>query len=249
MNYKEYIQNILDSRGRFNAPENEYKERHHIIPKCMDGTNDKSNLIDLFAREHYEAHRLLALENPENQSLQYAWLSMGFLTPPHTQGRYKVTAEEYEQLKLLDSQLASIRMTGSGNPMYGKTHSKETRKKIGAKSKGRKFSEESKKKMGAHAKGKPRPQEVKRKISDGHKGKVFTEEHRKNISKSRIENKIGCIPVNQYNKQRELLKVWDSATQAGKELNIPRTNITRCCRKRGLKTAGGFIWEYSKEGE
>ena len=34
-----------------------------------------------------------------------------------------------------------------------------------------------------------------------------------------------------------------------KELNIPRTNITRCCRKRGLKTAGGFIWRYSEEGE
>ena len=92
-------------------------------------------------------------------------------------------------------------------------------------------------------------EEVRKKISEGHEGKIFTEEHRKNLSKSRIVNKIGCIPVNQYDKNGNLLKTWHSASQAGKELNIPNTNITRCCRKRGLKTAGGFIWRYSEEGE
>lgn len=72
MNYAEFIQNILDTRGRF-ACEDEYHERHHIVPKCMGGTNDEENLIDLFAREHFEAHRLLAQENPDIQGLRYAW--------------------------------------------------------------------------------------------------------------------------------------------------------------------------------
>ena len=70
--YDEYISDILNIRGRFACGE-EYHERHHITPKCLGGTNDKENLIDLFAREHFEAHRLLALENLENDSLIYAW--------------------------------------------------------------------------------------------------------------------------------------------------------------------------------
>ena len=62
LTYNEFIQNILDVRGRFGVPEGEYKERHHILPKCMGGNDDESNLIDLYAREHYEAHKLLAQE-------------------------------------------------------------------------------------------------------------------------------------------------------------------------------------------
>ena len=64
MTYEEFINNILETRGRF-ACGDEYHERHHIVPKCMDGSNDEENLIDLFAREHFEAHRLLALENSD----------------------------------------------------------------------------------------------------------------------------------------------------------------------------------------
>ena len=65
MNYKTFIENILNTRGRFACGE-EYHERHHIIPKSCGGTNDKNNLIDLFAKEHFIAHKLLALENPDN---------------------------------------------------------------------------------------------------------------------------------------------------------------------------------------
>ena len=54
MGYKDYISNILNTRGRFNC--DGYKERHHIVPRCMGGTNDNDNLIDLYAEEHYIAH-------------------------------------------------------------------------------------------------------------------------------------------------------------------------------------------------
>jgi len=37
-----------------------YKERHHITPKSMGGSNDQSNLVNLTAREHFIAHFLLA---------------------------------------------------------------------------------------------------------------------------------------------------------------------------------------------
>ena len=60
--YQDFIQNILNTRGRFGISKGEYKERHHIIPKCIGGTNDEDNLIDLYAREHFIAHKLLAIE-------------------------------------------------------------------------------------------------------------------------------------------------------------------------------------------
>ena len=49
MSYTEFIQNILDTRGRF-ACGDEYHERHHILPKCMGGKDDEDNLIDVLWR-------------------------------------------------------------------------------------------------------------------------------------------------------------------------------------------------------
>ena len=135
MTYEEFINNILETRGRFNCGD-EYHECHHIVPKCMGGTNDKENLIDLFAKEHFEAHRLLALENPENDSLILAWTMMAWAKNNNEQ-RYEVTAEEYESAKIQLSKIQSKLKSGCNNPMYGKTtigytgkkHSTETRKK------------------------------------------------------------------------------------------------------------------------
>ena len=42
------------------------------------------------------------------------------------------------------------------------------------------------------------------------------------------------------------IKSWVSATIAMQELNIHKSNITACCKKR-KKSAGGFIWKYVEE--
>ena len=47
--------------------------------------------------------------------------------------------------------------------------------------------------------------------------------------------------VNQYDKNMNLIKTWDSIAQAVKETNIK--NIIATCNKK-QKTAGGFIWRY-----
>lgn len=117
--YEEFIQNILDTRGRFNCGD-EYHERHHIAPKCMGGTNEEDNLIDLFAREHFEAHRLLALENPENDGLTYSWWIMSH---GKNQDRvtHIVTAEEYEEARIALSNAKKKFLSNPENhPMYGK---------------------------------------------------------------------------------------------------------------------------------
>ena len=113
MTYIEIINNNLDTRGRF-ACGDEYHETHHVVPKCMNGTDEKSNLIDLFAREHFEAHRLLAIENPDNKKLQLAYVCMSFVKNDKEK-RYRLTADEYEQARIACSKATS----GENNPFYG----------------------------------------------------------------------------------------------------------------------------------
>lgn len=59
MNYQKVYDDLIakcQSRQSIDG----YKERHHIIPKSIGGSNDQSNLVDLTAREHFIAHFLLA---------------------------------------------------------------------------------------------------------------------------------------------------------------------------------------------
>ena len=102
MTYKEFIDNILQTRGRFNCG-NEYHERHHIIPKCKNGSDDDTNLIDLFAREHFIAHKLLAEENPDDGQLAHAYTLMAFVKD-NRQKRYELTPEEYENARKIYSE-------------------------------------------------------------------------------------------------------------------------------------------------
>jgi hypothetical protein len=59
MNYNK-IYNDLIGLAQSRVTVDGYKERHHIIPKSMGGSDDESNLVDLTAREHFIAHNCLA---------------------------------------------------------------------------------------------------------------------------------------------------------------------------------------------
>lgn len=49
-----------------------YSEKHHIIPRCIGGTNSKFNLVRLTAEEHYVAHQLLVKMYPDKPKLSFA---------------------------------------------------------------------------------------------------------------------------------------------------------------------------------
>lgn len=105
LTYEEFINNILETRGRFACGE-EYHERHHIVPRCMGGGDEDENLIDLFAREHFIAHKLLADENPDNHKLIYAYICMAFVKRDSVD-RYELCPDEYEEAKILLSKTRS----------------------------------------------------------------------------------------------------------------------------------------------
>lgn len=177
MNYKEFIDEILKTRGRFNCGE-EYCERHHIVPKCLGGTDEKDNLIDLFAREHFVSHKLLALENPDNKGLQYAWWMMAHGVVNEEQDRYECTQLEYEEARKNIHEKCS----GINAYWYGKTFSLETKHKMSEARKNFVFSEGTRKKISESKQGEKHPMY----------GKHHTEEARRKMS----EKRKGCIPWN-----------------------------------------------------
>ena len=74
MNY-ENIYNTIIERGK-NRTLLEYTEEHHIVPRCLGGTDDSSNLVDLTAEEHYVCHQLLVKMYPNNIRLVNAAMFM-----------------------------------------------------------------------------------------------------------------------------------------------------------------------------
>lgn len=247
MTYDEYIQDIIDKRGRFGVPNGEYKECHHILPKCMGGNNNEENLIDLYAREHFEAHKLLALENPNNRGLQAAWLNMTMVKNDKVR-RTPVTAEEFEEARIACSKA----MSGSGNPMYGVSLSGE---KAGRYNKP--FSEESKKKISEHHAdvsgdknpmfGKHHSEETRAKISAKNRGRKYTEEQKKRLSESRKGKFSGSSnpsakKIYQYDKDWNFVAEYDCGENAVAETGYGYSTIINACSSE--KLANGYYWTH-----
>ena len=51
-------------------------ERHHIIPRCMGGSDNIDNLVELTPEEHFVAHQLLVKIYPKNRKLILALSGM-----------------------------------------------------------------------------------------------------------------------------------------------------------------------------
>lgn len=221
--YADFIQNILNSRGRFACGE-EYHERHHIIPKCLDGTDDNDNLIDLFAREHFIAHKLLAEENPDNKKLILAWHMMTNVKT-NCQQRYQVTPEEYEKARIAYSQM----ITGENNP----SKSEETRRKKSESIKGQKN----------HNYGKPRSESTRKKISEAHKGKVLSNETRQKISQSKIGENNPSYGKHRSEETRK--RMSESAkTRCTEEWRVRYRGKNSPSAKQVIRLSDGTIYDY-----
>jgi len=57
--YKLWYFNIIYHAQNRQLNKNIYVEKHHIIPKCMNGDNSINNIAVLTAREHFICHKLL----------------------------------------------------------------------------------------------------------------------------------------------------------------------------------------------
>lgn len=67
MNYAKIYDSII-SRGQSREPIG-YVEKHHIVPRCMGGTDEKENIVSLTPEEHFVCHLLLCKIYPGNSGL------------------------------------------------------------------------------------------------------------------------------------------------------------------------------------
>jgi hypothetical protein len=65
----------------------------------LNGTNSKSNLVNLTAREHFIAHALLCYIHPDNNKLLNAFHAMMYLKDRIQKREYKISAKQYQKLK------------------------------------------------------------------------------------------------------------------------------------------------------
>jgi hypothetical protein len=196
MNYtKIYRALVLKAQDR-TLDNSFYTEKHHILPKCLGGGNEPKNIVILTAREHFIAHLLLKKMYPSSRGIVFAVFMMTVSNKNHK----RTTGKAHEKLRKDLSMLS----TGSNNPMYGKTHTPEARKKIaiskigkglhGASNGmyGKKRTLESRQKMSETIRGENHPwygrnhtAESRRKMSNSRKGKLLSEETKKIFSEQR----------------------------------------------------------------
>lgn len=87
----------MSNKTKRKKDKNTYYEEHHIVPRCLGGSDDKSNLVLLTAREHFIAHRLLSKIYPDNLNLKLAVLFMASIE--NLGETFKVTSRTYSLLK------------------------------------------------------------------------------------------------------------------------------------------------------
>lgn len=150
MNYKKIHDSLIE-----NAKSNErkknggiYYEEHHIVPKCMGGKNEETNLVLLTGREHFIVHRLLAKLFPDSTVTYAPWK----MACTDKNDKYLVTSRTYEYLrkehaKRLGSPEQRLKKSIAGKGRKQTEEHKQARAKA-RKENGRSwFSEETKKKM------------------------------------------------------------------------------------------------------
>ena len=141
MNHQKIYNTIINKAKQENRIKQKgiYYEKHHIIPKCLEGNNEDENLVLLTAKEHFIAHKLLTYIYKGNRKIACAFYRMVY----SNRGNYNKSSRNYSYAREL------ISLT----PM-----SDETKQKISLGLKGKKhkeISEEGRKNMSNAAKNKP----------------------------------------------------------------------------------------------
>ena len=75
MNYQKIYDQLI-SRGKNRVLEG-YTEKHHIVPRCLGGSDSVDNLVSLTPEEHYMCHLLLVKIYPNNLRLVKAAMMLG----------------------------------------------------------------------------------------------------------------------------------------------------------------------------
>ncbi len=190
MNYEKHYSLLCQTRQQLNRQklpashaDYVYYELHHIVPRHEAGSDEASNLVLLTAREHFIAHWLFAKWKRTSK----AWAALSCMR----KSKFRLfTARQYEICRLANS----FAFSGSGHPMFGKTHTEEAKARIGLHS-------------SLRNKGTNNPMFGKPGVN---KGKILTQAEKDKQAIARFQywqNKHGYCLLSSSEKYKALLKV------------------------------------------
>lgn len=236
MNYQKHY-NLLIERAKLRNTPIGYTEHHHIVPRCLGGTDEKSNLVSLTAEEHFVAHQLLVKVYPDSFGLRYAAFAMG----NETNKKYGWLRKSYAQL-----------MRGSNNPMKRP----EVAAKTSAALLGRVFSDETLVKMSAAKSGKNHPNFGKQlpkhseKISasgNGMWGKTHSAEVKQLLSDlAKAKGSVGNPMFGRKHSEATKLKMQKPKSEESKrkQSEAMKAHPIVCCPHCGKEGKGGGMKRY-----
>jgi len=155
-----------------------YKEKHHILPRCMGGKDNKENLATLTAREHFIIHILLCkfTTGQAKMKMLYAHKAMSYYKKD---GRdYKISSRIAEKLRK-ELKFSPEHLYNLKKSHLGIRPSKETRLKMSKVHKGNKY-----------CLGKKATKETKQKLSEIRKQLIWVNNNiqSKRINKDDLQN-------------------------------------------------------------
>jgi hypothetical protein len=180
MNYLKHYERLIE-RARIRTLDS-YTETHHIIPRCVGGTNNLENLVELTPEEHFLAHQLLVKIYPSLPELVMAVRYMcygnikngkrtnnkmfGWLRRRHAEAMREINTGRKQSPETIEKRFVN-RRGKPGKPLTEESIRKRT---------------ETRKLKNSGSKRSPRSEETKQKLSIANKGKVLSDDHRKNVS-------------------------------------------------------------------
>lgn len=200
MNYQKIYNNIIQKYKDLNLSkkDNLYVETHHIIPRCIGGTNEKDNLVNLTAKAHFICHLLLPkiYKNDFNKyNRLFQALFMMSVMKNSKQDRHIITSRQYEIIRLKYSEFRKNtpqsqeanekrRQKLLGRKVWDDGLTKETSQilkligeKVSKANKGRKFSKETLEKLKKAARKNAWKMSGKNNIWYGTKGPMGGKKH------------------------------------------------------------------------
>lgn len=195
MNYLKIYNNLIN-KGKNRQLEG-CGELHHILPRCLGGTNEPYNLVKLTLEEHFLAHLLLVKVYPKSNSIVFAAHMMLNRTKNTRNTNKKYSELRRKFYKANKEKVVSI----------------ETRKKISESQIGKKASENTKTKMSESHKGKVLSKDHKNNLSKMQNERSKNGTHNlKGLSKQKVENGthhwLNIKPWKSNRATENSIKVW-----------------------------------------
>lgn len=246
-----YFSIIEKARAQNRSKKYGYFENHHIHPKCFGGSNKKSNLVLLTAREHLVCHRLLIrmfYENtPEWCSMVFAFKRMIDYSSTHLGQRSSVIkSRHFEERRRLHGQAMRITMTG-------KKATAETKAKMSRAKKNIPLDAAHRAAIGVSLKETLSSPEQKAKISAERKNRIHSEQRKSRTSESMkkvwLQRRAakGSVPDvlpgrNTPEEKKALARHLISMSQKGKGARYTPTEKQREARAEAMR----LVWAKRK---